>query len=141
MADFPAPQRSALTTSPQAPTTAALIAYLLFGLAGLTQIGGSGIAVPAPLLTVIGVIGVIVAYVKRSDARGTWLESHMTWLIRTFWWSTVWALIGWALLVLLAIVLIGFALGPLIWAITAIWVLYRVIKGVMYYKDERAIPL
>jgi len=120
---------------------AALIAYLLFGLAALTQIGGSGIAVPAPLLTFIGLIGVIVAYVKRSESRGTWVESHMTWLIRTFWWSTVWALIGWALLVLLAIVLIGFALGPLIWAITAIWVLYRVIKGVVYFKDQRAIPL
>ena len=65
----------------------------------------------------------------------------MTWLIRTFWWSTVWALIGWVLLVLLAIVLIGFALGPLIWAITAVWVLYRVIKGVMYYNKQQPIPL
>jgi len=130
-----------VTTNDSVPTMAALIAYLLFGLAALTQIGGSGVAVPAPLLTFGGVIGVIVAYVKRGDARGTWLESHMTWLIRTFWWSTAWALIGWAVLVLLAIVLIGFALGPLIWAITAIWVLYRVIKGVMYFKDHRPVPL
>ena len=142
MAQFPPPPSStAVTYSAQAPTMAALIAYLLFGLAALTQIGGSGIAVPAPLLTFIGVIGVIVAYVKRGDSRGTWVESHMTWLIRTFWWSTVWALIGWVLLVLLAIVLIGFALGPLIWAVTAIWVLYRVIKGVMYFKDQRPVPL
>jgi uncharacterized membrane protein len=44
-------------------------------------------------------------------------------------------------LLLLAIVLIGFALGPLIWAVTAIWVLYRVIKGVMYFKDSRPVPL
>ena len=141
MAQFPPPQSTALDTRSQAPTTAALAAYLLFGLAALTQIGGSGIAVPAPLLTLFGVIAVIIAYVKRGDARGTWVESHMTWLIRTFWWSTVWAMIGWVVLLVLAIVLIGFALGPLIWAVTAIWVLYRVIKGVMYFKDSRPIPL
>lgn len=142
MAQFPPPQSPAVVThDAQAPTMAVLVAYLLFGLAALTQIGGSGIAVPAPLLTIIGIIGVIVAYVKRSDSRGTWVESHMTWLIRTFWWSTLWALIGWVVLVLLAIVLIGFALGPLIWAVTAIWVLYRVIKGIVYYKDQRPIPL
>ena len=141
MAQFPPPQSTAVDVRPQVPSMAALVAYLLFGLAALTQIGGSGIAVPAPLLTIFGVIAVIIAYVKRGDARGTWVESHMTWLIRTFWWSTVWAMIGWALLVLLAIVLIGFALGPLIWAVTAIWVLYRVIKGIMYFKDSRPIPL
>ena len=142
MAQFPPPQGSSVVTAnDNVPTMAALVAYLMFGLAALTQIAGSGVAVPAPLLTLFGVVGVIIAYVKRGDARGTWLESHMTWLIRTFWWSTVWAMIGWAVLVLLAIVLIGFALGPLIWAITAVWVLYRVIKGVLYFKDRRAIPL
>ena len=142
MAQFPPPQSSVVVThDAQAPTMAVLIAYLLFGLAALIQIGGSGIAVPAPLLTFIGIIGVVVAYVKRGDSRGTWVESHLTWLIRTFWWSTAWALIGWVLLVLLAIVLIGFALGPLIWAITAVWVLYRVVKGVLYYKDQRPMPL
>ena len=120
---------------------AALIAYLLFGLAALTQFASSGLVVPAPLLTFIGIIGVIVAYVKRGDSRGTWVESHMTWLIRTFWWSTVWALIGWAVFILLAIIVIGLALGPLIWAITAIWVLYRVIKGVLYFKDQRPIAV
>lgn len=142
MAQFPPPQGSAVVThEAQTSTMAALVAYLLFALAALTQIGTSGLVVAAPLLTFIGVIGVIVAYVKRSDSRGTWVESHMTWLIRTFWWSTAWALIGLVVLVMFAIVLIGFALGPLIWAVVAIWVLYRVIKGIMYYKDRRPIPL
>ena len=141
MADFPPPQHTSVVRGPdQAPTAAALVAYVMFGLAALTQIGGSGLVVPAPLLTFIGIIGVIIAYVKRPGARGTWLESHMTWLIRTFWWSTVWAVIGWIVLLALAIVLIGFALGPLIWAVTAIWVLYRVIRGIIYFKDQRAIP-
>lgn len=141
MADIPPPRSTAVTYTAQAPTMAALVAYLLLGLAALTQIGSSGLVVAAPLLTLVGILGVIVAYVKRADARGTWVESHMTWLIRTFWWSTVWAVIGWIVLGLLAIVLVGFLLGPLIWAVTAIWVLYRVIKGIVYFKDQRAVPL
>ena len=93
-----------------------------------------------PERTKYALIGVIIAYVKRDEARGTWLESHLTWLIGTFWWSTLWALIGWLVLIALAIVLIGFALGPLIWAVTAAWVLYRVIRGLLYFKDQRPIP-
>jgi uncharacterized membrane protein len=138
MADFPPPRATTDAGSP--PTTAVLVVYALLGLAALTQIGGSGLATPAPLLTLIGIAAVIVAYVKRDEARGTWLESHVNMLIGTFWWSTLWAIVGWLVLILLAIVLIGFALGPLIWAVVAIWVLYRVIRGVMYFKDQRPIP-
>ena len=141
MADFPPPQSSALPGTREVPATAAMIAYALFAFAALTQIGSSGLAVPAPLLTWIAIIGVIIAYVKRGDARGTWLESHMTQLIRVFWWSTAWAIIGWIVLGLFAIVLIGLALGPLIWAATAVWVLYRVIRGALYLKDQRPYPL
>lgn len=138
MAQFPPPQSStAVTPGVQAPTMAALVAYVLFGLAALTQIGGSGIAVPAPLLTFVGIIGVIVAYVKRSDSRGTWVESHMTSLIRMFWWSTLWAVLGWVLFV----TIIGIPFALVLWAVVAIWVLYRVIKGVVYFKDQRPIPV
>jgi len=117
-----------------------MVAYLLLGLGALIQIVGSGLATPAPMLTIVGIIGVVIAYIKRSEARGTWVASHMTWLIRTFWWSTLWAVVGWLALILLAIVLIGFALGPLIWIATSIWVLYRVIRGILYFKDEQPIP-
>ena len=138
MADFPPPRTAIQAGSP--PTTAVLVVYLLLGLAALTQIAGSGLATPAPLLTLIGIIAVIIAYVKRDEARGTWLESHVNWLIGTFWWSTLWAVIGWAVLILLAIVVIGFALGPLIWGVAAIWVIYRVIRGILYFKDQRPLP-
>lgn len=138
MADFPPPRTAIQAGSP--PTTAVLVVYLLLGLAALTQIAGSGLATPAPLLTLIGIIAVIIAYVKRDEARGTWLESHVNWLIGTFWWSTLWAVIGWAVLILLAIVVIGFALGPLIWGVVAIWVIYRVIRGILYFKDQRPLP-
>lgn len=140
MADFPPPLSPSSGQAADAPTTAAMVVYLLLGLAALMQIAGTGLAAPAPLLTLVGIIGVIIAYIKRGDARGTWVESHMTWLIRTFWWSTVWAVVGWVVLFVLAIILIGFALGPLIWIATSIWVLYRVIRGILYFKDAKPIP-
>ena len=56
----------------------------------------------------IGIAGVIVAYVKRDDARGSWVESHLRWLIRTFWFSLLWAVIGWVVLLVLGLILIGY---------------------------------
>ena len=54
MAEFPSPQGMTTPTG-QVSSTAALVAYLLLGLAALTQIAGSGLATPAPLLTIIGI--------------------------------------------------------------------------------------
>ncbi len=41
------------------------------------------------------IIAVIINYVKRNDARGTWLESHFTWQIQTFWFALAWSCIVW----------------------------------------------
>ena len=138
MAEFPAPQSA--SSSSTVPVTAGLVAYLLIGIAAVLDLARSGLAAPAPILSIIGIVAVVICYVKRDEAAGTWVASHLTWLIRTFWWSTIWALIGWVVLIMLAIVLIGLALGPLIWAVTAIWVLYRVIRGFLAFKDSRPIP-
>ncbi len=67
------------------------------------------------------IAGVIVNYVKREDVAGTWLESHFTWQIRTFWWWLVWLLVGLATLIVVV--------GIFIWIADAIWLTYRIIKG------------
>ena len=36
------------------------------------------------------IIAVIINYVKRADVRGTWLDSHFSWQIRTFWCALLW---------------------------------------------------
>ena len=75
------------------------------------------------------IIAVIINYIKRDDARGTWLESHFTWQIRTFWFALLWTCIVGILGALLVIVLVGFA----IWAIglfaLGIWAIYRIARG------------
>jgi uncharacterized membrane protein len=40
------------------------------------------------------IIAVIIDYVKKDDAKGTWLESHYRWQLRTFWFGLLWGVIG-----------------------------------------------
>ena len=70
-------------------------------------------------ITLIG--GLVIAYLKRDDAAGTWLESHYRWQIRTFWWSLLWCVLGFAT----AIFVVGFA----VLFAAAVWFIYRVAKG------------
>jgi uncharacterized membrane protein len=75
------------------------------------------------------IIAVIINYVKRADARGTWLESHFSWQIRTFWYSAAWAAI--VLVISLPLVLL-FGLGLLTMSIgffaLGIWAIYRIAR-------------
>jgi uncharacterized membrane protein len=141
MAEFPAPSAPEPTAgSPNAPVSGALLAYALFGTAAVVAFISSGFHFAAPLLGIVGIAGVIVAYVKRDEAQGTWVASHLRWLIRTFWFSFLWGVVGGAVLVVLGIVLIGIPIAILIWAVASIWVLYRVIRGYLLFKDNRPIP-
>jgi uncharacterized membrane protein len=133
MADYPAPAPTNSTIeSRQPPTTGALVAYVLFGIAALVGFAGHG------FLSVVGIVGVILAYVSRGDSRGTWVESHLTWLIRTFWWSLLWNVLGGV--VVLGTLFLGYPIAWVIWVATAIWVIYRVIRGFLLFHDRKPIP-
>jgi uncharacterized membrane protein len=139
MPDF---QPNQVTTTPSidAPVSATLIVYVLFAIGAVVGLASHGFPLVAPLMGVLGIIAVIIAYVKRGEARGTWTESHLTWLIRTFWWSLLWGLVGGLILITLGIVLIGIPIAFAIWIATTIWVIYRIVKGYLLFKDSKAIP-
>ena len=80
-------------------------------------------------------VGIILAYVKRDEARGTWMESHFSWQIRTFWWSRLWCVLGW----LLAITVIGLVIAYPMWIVAGLWALYRVIKGWLRLIDGKPV--
>jgi uncharacterized membrane protein len=67
------------------------------------------------------IAGVIVNYLKREEAAGTWLESHFRWQIRTFWWTLAWLLVGFATVL--------FLVGFVVWIAAAVWLIYRVVVG------------
>jgi uncharacterized membrane protein len=80
-------------------------------------------------------VGIIIAYVKRDDGKGTWMESHFSWQIRTFWWSLLWCLIGG----IFAVTVIGLVVAWPLWAIAWLWALYRVIKGWLRLSEARPV--
>ena len=117
-----------------------LVVYALFAVAAVVGLVSSGFPLIAPLVGLIGIVGLILAYVKRGDAAGTWLQSHYRWLIRTFWFSLLWGFIGGLVLVTLGLILIGIPIAFCIWVAATIWVMYRLIRGYVLFKDSKPIP-
>ena len=96
--------------------------------------------IAGPLLSmgVLSVIALIVNYIKRDDARGTIYESHMNWMIRTFWWTLFWVVVSFLPALLLTV--ISFGLLSFLFLVPVIWYLYRMIKGVLWLNDGRPMP-
>ena len=94
------------------------IAMLVYGLQALSFLMG---------FTFLA--AVILNYVKQENARGTWLESHFRWQIRTFWFSVLWSIIGFASLILLV--------GYVILLADAIWVIYRIVTGWLRLNENK----
>lgn len=124
----------------QPPVNAALLVYALFAMTALIGVASHGFPLFAPLLGIVGIVAIIIAYVKRGDAEGTWVASHFTWLIRTYWWSLLWALFGGLVMITLGLILIGIPIAFAIWAVDTIWVIYRVIRGFMYFQKSVPVP-
>ncbi|KPF69454.1 hypothetical protein IP84_06340 [beta proteobacterium AAP99] len=78
-------------------------------------------------------VAIIMNYVKRDDVRGTMLESHFDWQIKTFWYSFAAGLIGFVLF----ITIIGALLAVPLWIATTIWVIYRIVKGWITLNDNK----
>jgi uncharacterized membrane protein len=79
------------------------------------------------------IVAVIVNYVKREEVAGTWLESHFTWQIRTFWFGLLWGVVGGILTLVLVGILVLLAAG--------IWVIYRIVKGWLNLNDGKPMPV
>lgn len=81
------------------------------------------------VLGITFIVAVIVNYVKRSDVRGTWLESHFRWQIRTFWFALLWSIIG--------AITIYILVGYFILAANAVWIIYRIVRGWLRLSDRK----
>src|SRR5262245_30499832 len=89
------------------------------------------------IFSIPSIVAVIMNYVKRSQVRGTFLESHFTWQIRTFWWALFWAILIGGVSFVLAFVLIGFVTWILGAFLLGVWVIYRVARGWFALRDRR----
>ena len=115
------------------------LTYLIYGLHALSALGG-GLS-PAFVVTAFisgwpSIIAVIINYVKRGDVRGSYLESHFRWQIRTFWFALLCVLIS----LLLAFTLIGIPIALIVAWIAGLWVLYRIARGLLRLLDGKPMP-
>ena len=116
--------------------TVAHVIYALHAFSVLTGLATAALLVTAFLTGWPSIIAVIINYVKRSEVRGTWLDSHFSWQIRTFWFALLWVLVA----AVLFVTVIGIPLAWAIWVITGIWVLYRIIRGWLALASKRTLP-
>jgi uncharacterized membrane protein len=140
MATYDAP--SGTTLSP----TRGLIEYThwIYGLHALSVLIGLVTAHSIATRFAFGlpsIIAVIMNYARRSDARGTWLESHFRWQIRTFWFSWLWIVVVSLLALPFLIIFVGFVLAYVGLGIVGLWVCYRVIRGWIALRDGVPMPM
>lgn len=119
--------------------------HIIYGLHALSVF--IGLTSPA---TVVGsfvfglpsIIAVIMNYLRRAEVRGTFLESHFRWQIRTFWFAFLWvvvaAIVSAPLVLLFGLGIVTFYLAAVI---IAIWIVYRVARGWIALRDKRTMFL
>ena len=113
--------------------SAAHLVYALHALSLLIGILTAATIVGAFVFGVPSLIAVVINYLKRDEARGTFVESHFRWQIRTFWFAALWCVIA----AFLFITFIGIPPAFVIWLATGVWVIYRVVRGWLALRDRK----
>ena len=109
--------------------------YALHGASLVIGIVGTATVVGAFLFGWPSIIAVILNYVKRRDVRGSWLESHFRWQIRTFWFGLLWvALCG---LFIVATLGVGLLIAWIPLGVVGIWFVYRIVRGWLALRESR----
>ena len=109
--------------------------YALHAFSLITGIIGAATVIGAFLTGWPSLIAVVLNYVKRGDVRGTWLESHFRWQIRTFWYGLLWVSLCLGFVVITLGIGILVAWLPLV--IVSVWFVYRVVRGWLALRDRR----
>lgn len=101
-----------------------------------------GVLGPAFIITTFlsgwpSIIAVIINYIKRNEVRGTYLDSHFSWQIRTFWYALFWLVVA----ALLFATVIGIVLAYILAVGVGFWIVYRVLRGWIALGDGRSVPV
>jgi uncharacterized membrane protein len=126
-------ERIETATPPPSLVNAAHLVYALHTLSIIIGITTAATIVGAFVFGVPSIIAVVINYLKRDEARGTYLESHFRWQIRTFWFALLWLVVG----VMLMVTVIGIPFALLVFLATGVWVIYRIGRGWLALRDRR----
>jgi len=124
-------------TNSDEPLRSALVAaHIVYGLhtvAIVLGITGSATVIGGFVGSVPSIIAVIINYLKRGGARGSWAASHYRWQIRTFWFALLWLLIA----VLLIVTVLGIPVGLGMLLALTLWLIYRIARGWLRLLDKQ----
>ncbi len=107
--------------------------YALHALSLLIGITTAATIIGAFVFGLPSIIAVVINYLKRDEVRGTFLESHFRWQIRTFWFGLLWCLIGGFMFV----TVIGIPIALMIVVAAGVWVIYRITRGWLALRDRK----
>jgi uncharacterized membrane protein len=134
------PTPTVTATAPHVDESLVTYTHVIYGLHALAVLIGISTA-HTIVLSFVGsfpsIIAVIMNYARRSATRGTYLESHFRWQIRTFWFALLWAILIVLLSAPFMLIIIGFGFAIIgLWAL-GIWIAYRVIRGWLALRDHK----
>jgi len=112
---------------------AAHLVYALHALSLLIGVTTAATIVGAFVFGVPSIIAVVINYLRKDEARGTFLESHFRWQIRTFWFALLWCLIG----AMLFVTFIGIPLALVVFFSAGLWAIYRIVRGWLALRDRK----
>ena len=112
---------------------AAHAVYALHALSLVIGVVTAATIIGAFVFGVPSIIAVVINYLKRADARGTFVESHFRWQIRTFWFALLWFLLA----AVLFATFIGIPLAFAVFIGAGVWVIYRIVRGWLALRDRR----
>ena len=121
------------TAPPPGLVTVAHLVYALHALSLLIGVTTAATIVGAFVFGVPSIIAVVINYLKRGEASGTFLESHFRWQIRTFWFALLWCMIGGVLF----FTFVGIPLAVGIYFATGVWAIYRIARGWLALRDRK----
>ena len=107
--------------------------YALHSLRLLIGVTTAATIIGAFVFGVPSIIAVVINYLKREEARGTFLASHFRWQIRTFWFALLWFVIG----ALLFATFIGVPLALVVFFADGVWAIYRIARGWLALRNGK----
>jgi uncharacterized membrane protein len=117
---------------PERDSSLRTIGHISYGLHAVVAVSAVLPGVQASVLLLL--VAFILDMVKKSDAAGTWQESHFSWRIRTVLWAGGLYLVTSWLWILLIVP------GWIAWTLISVWFLYRVVRGWLALSDRKPMP-
>ena len=140
MSDLPMPRPMPVPPPQQSMHKLIFMTHLIYGLHGFAAFSAllsSAWIFSSFIFGLTSLVAVALNYWYRADVRGTWLDTHFRWQIRTFWFAVLWMCVGG----LSFATFIGIPVAIVIFLLLGVWILYRIARGWLSLLDSRAMPV